>query len=120
MGRFRIPLLLEDKTWKVRYNIPKNVRYSDSTTQWTKLFLNFTVENYGIKLLYDRIDTTHVDVCFSNITIPHFGYYMDHVNCFKYSFGSIPDYRNLVLLTSLVNKEVYLLNESGLILTIYV
>ena len=26
MGRFRIQLLLEDKTWSIRYKIPKNDR----------------------------------------------------------------------------------------------
>ena len=41
MGRFRIQLLLEDNTWSTQYNIPKNDRYSYSTTQWTKLSLNF-------------------------------------------------------------------------------
>ena len=45
MGPLRSQLLLEDKTWSTRYNIPKNDRYSDSSTQWTKLSLNFTVEN---------------------------------------------------------------------------
>ena len=35
MGRFRIQLLLEDNTWSTRYNIPKNDRYSNSSTQWT-------------------------------------------------------------------------------------
>ena len=71
MGRFRIQLLLEDNTWSTRYNTPKNDRYSDSSTQWTKLSLNFTEENYGIKLIYDEIDTAHADMCFSNITITH-------------------------------------------------
>ena len=71
MGRFRIQLLLEDNTWSTRYNIPKNDRYSNSSTQWTKLSLNFTVENYGIKLIYDEIYTPHADMCFSNITITH-------------------------------------------------
>ena len=50
MVRFRIQLLLEDNTWSTRYNIYKNDRYSDSSTQWTKLSLNFTVEIYAIKL----------------------------------------------------------------------
>ena len=45
MGRFKIQLLLEDNTWSTRYNKPKNNRYSNSSTQWTKLSLNFTVEN---------------------------------------------------------------------------
>ena len=34
MGRFRIQLLLEDNTWSTRYNIPKNDRHSNSSTQW--------------------------------------------------------------------------------------
>ena len=42
MGRFRIQLLLEDNTWSTRYNIPKNDRYSDSSTAWTLVNLNFT------------------------------------------------------------------------------
>ena len=71
MGRFRIQLLLEDNTWSTRYNIPKNDRYSDTSTEWTLVNLNFTVENYGIKLIYDQIDTTHADMCFSNISITH-------------------------------------------------
>ena len=71
MGRFRIELLLEDNTWSTRYNIPKNDRYNDSTTQWTLVKLNFTIENYGIRLVYDQIDTPHADMCFSNITITH-------------------------------------------------
>ena len=71
MGRFRIQLLLEDNTWSTRYNIPKNDRYSDTSFQWTKLSLNFTEENYGIKIISDEIDTAHADMCFSNITITH-------------------------------------------------
>ena len=71
MGRFRIQLLLEDNTWSTRYNISKNDRYSDSSTQWTLVNLSFTIENYGIKLIYDQIDTSHADMCFSNITITH-------------------------------------------------
>ena len=71
MGRFRIQSLLEDNTWSTRYNIPKNDWYSDTSTEWTKLSLNFTEENSGIKLVYDQIDTAHADLCFSNITITH-------------------------------------------------
>ena len=71
MGRFRIQLLLENNTWSTRYNIPINDRYIDSSIQWTKLSLNFTQQNYGIKLICDEIDTPHADMCFSNITITH-------------------------------------------------
>ena len=72
MGRFGILQLIEDNTWSTRYNIPKNDRYSDSSTQWTKLSLSFTEENYGIKLIFDEIGTTHADMCFSIITITLF------------------------------------------------
>ena len=71
MGRFRIQLLLEDNTWSTQYSIAKNIQYSTSSTEWTLLNLDFTVENYGIKLIYDQIDTPHADMCFSNITITH-------------------------------------------------
>ena len=70
-GRFRIQLLLEDNTWSTRYNIPKHDRYSDTSTDWTLVSLNFTVENYGIRLIYDEIDTAHAGMWFSIFTITH-------------------------------------------------
>ena len=72
MGRFRIQLLLEDNTWSRRCNKPKNDRYSDSSTQWTLVNLNFTEEIYGIKLIYVQIDTPHAGMFFSNIKITQF------------------------------------------------
>ena len=71
MGRFRIQLLLDDNTWSTQYTIDKNTQYSDSESDWELLNLDFTVENYGIKLILDQIDTAHSDMCFSNITITH-------------------------------------------------
>ena len=44
MGRFRYQLLLEDNTWSTRYNIHKNDRYSDNSSDWTLVSLNFTVK----------------------------------------------------------------------------
>ena len=70
-GRFTIQLLIEDNTGSTQHTIAKNTQYSDSPTDWTLLNLSFTVENYGIKLFLDQIDTTHSDMCFSNITITH-------------------------------------------------
>ena len=69
MGRFRIQLLLEDNTWSTVYTIDKNSNYSDTSTEWRLLNSDFTIENYGKKLIYDQIDTPHADMCFSNITI---------------------------------------------------
>ena len=63
MGRFRIQLLLSDNTWLTHYTI--------TSTDWTLLNLDFTQENYGIKIIYDKIDTAHADMCFSKITITH-------------------------------------------------
>ena len=71
MGRFRIQLLLEDILWSTRYNTTRNDRYSDTSTDWTLVSLNFTVENYGNRIIYDQIDTAHADLCFSNITLTH-------------------------------------------------
>ena len=69
MGRFRIQLLLEDNTWNTQYTIPKTTQYSDNSTDWTLLNLDFSIKNYGIRLYYDQIDTAHADMCFSNITL---------------------------------------------------
>ena len=71
MGRFRIQLLLDDNVWTTQYTIGKNEGYSNNSPDWTLLNLDFTVENYGIKLIYDKIDTAHADMCFSNITLTH-------------------------------------------------
>ena len=64
MGRFGIQLILEDNTWSTRYNIPINDQYSNSSTQWTLVNTNFTVDNYGTKLNYDQIDTHDADMGF--------------------------------------------------------
>ena len=50
MGSFRIRLIIEDNTCSTRYNIAKNYRYSDTSTDWTLVNAIFAVENYGIKL----------------------------------------------------------------------
>ena len=71
MGRFRIQLLLEDNTWSTIYTIEKNTNYSDNPTDWELLNLDITQSNYGVKFIYDQIDTAHADMCFSNITITH-------------------------------------------------
>ena len=71
MPRFRIQLLLEDNTWNTQYKIAKINQYSDLPTEWELLNLDFTTENYGIKLILDQIDTAHSDMCFSNIMITH-------------------------------------------------
>ena len=71
MSRLKSQQLLEDNTWSIRYNIPKNDRYSGTSSEWTLVSLNYTEENYGTKLIYDQIDTAHANMCFSNITITH-------------------------------------------------
>ena len=49
MGRFRVQLLLKNNIWTTQYTINKNDRYSNNSTDWTLLNLNFTIENYGVK-----------------------------------------------------------------------
>ena len=48
LDRFRSQLPRRDKTCCTRYNIPKNDRYSNSSTQWTLVDLNFTLKHNGI------------------------------------------------------------------------
>ena len=71
MGRFRIQLLLENNSWSTQYTINKNTQYSDISTDWSLLNIDFTTQNYGIELVYDQIESAHADMCFSNITITH-------------------------------------------------
>ena len=71
MPRFRIQILLENGNWDNKYTIEKNSQFSNTSTEWTYLSLDFTQENYGIRLIFDRIDTAHADMCLSNISITH-------------------------------------------------
>ena len=50
MSTYKIQIFLEDNIWNTRYNIHKNDRYSDSSTDWTLVCLKFTEEIYGIGL----------------------------------------------------------------------
>ena len=70
-GRFGFQLILEDNTWSTLYNIPKKVRYSFSSTDWTLVSLNFNMETNGIKLRCDQVDTPHSQMCFSKTSITH-------------------------------------------------
>ena len=74
MGRFRFQFLLDDNTWNTQYSIAKNTQNSDISTDSTFLNLNLTIENYGIKLVFDRTETAHSEMCFSNITKTYSGY----------------------------------------------
>ena len=71
MGRFCIQILTKDNVWLTKFNIPKNDQFSDASTDWIILNLNITDENYGVKFIYDQIDSAHADMCFSNLTITH-------------------------------------------------
>ena len=70
MGRLRIQLWLSDNTWSTRYNKPKSEFYTNQS-EWNIVYLNFTEENYGIKMIYDEITSPNSDMCFSTITITH-------------------------------------------------
>ena len=71
MGRFRIQLLLEDNTWQTRYTIHKNGQFTNTSTEWKLLNLDFSEEDYVIKLILDQIDTAHSDMRFSIFTKTH-------------------------------------------------
>ena len=71
MGRFRIQLLLSDDTWSIAYTIDKNTQFIGTSTKWTLINLELSQENFGIKLIYDQIESARADMGFSNITITH-------------------------------------------------
>ena len=74
MGCFRIQILTKDNVWLTKFIIAKNTQFSDASTDWIILDLNINDENYGVKFIYDQIDSAHADMCFSNITITHSPY----------------------------------------------
>ena len=69
MGRFTKQLLLEDNTWSTQYTIAKTDQHSNSDSEWNLPNLKFTVEIYGIKLIFDQTGTPHAHVSFSDVTI---------------------------------------------------
>ena len=69
MPRFRIDILLENDTWVNKYTIEKNTQFSTESTEWTDLNLDITQQNYGLRMIFDRIDSAHADMCISNISI---------------------------------------------------
>ena len=71
MGRLSISILLDDNTWTNKYVIQENTQYSNTASEWTFLSLDITEENYGIRIIYDRIRSPHADMCFSDITITY-------------------------------------------------
>ena len=71
MGRLCIQLLLEGNLWITQYTIPKSTLYGNTSTDWTLLNLSFTIENYGIKLIHDQIDTDLAVMSISKIRITH-------------------------------------------------
>ena len=71
MGRSRNQLSLNDNAWSTKNHINKNNNSSSSSTEWSLLNLDITEQNYGVRLVYNKIDTAHADMCFSNISITH-------------------------------------------------
>ena len=57
MGRIRIQILTKDNVWLTKFNINKNEEFSTLSSDWIILNLNITDENYGVKFLYDEIDS---------------------------------------------------------------
>ena len=96
MGRFRIQILLEDITWSTIYTIEKNTNYNDTSTDWTLLNLDFTVENYGIKLVYDQIDKP---ICVSQI---YQSLFLCIKNSYKYKYNCI--YSSVIIVCMLLYK----------------
>ena len=73
-GSYRIPILLPKSRWPSNCKIAENTKYTNTSTKWTSLKIDFTQANYGIELLYDGTDLILADVSFSSIMITRFVY----------------------------------------------
>ena len=113
MGCFKIQLLLAENTWSILYDIHKNDHYSNSSTGWSLVSLNFTVESYATKIKCDQTYTALADLCCSNITITHSVYKMDNINYFKDLFESISDCKKILPLLFLIKNDNDIIQESG-------
>ena len=51
--------------------IDKHTNYSSTSTVWCLINNDFTETNYGNKMVYDQVDTTLADMCFSKIMVTH-------------------------------------------------
>ena len=71
MPRFRIQILLENGNWENKFTIEKDSHFSNLSTEWSHLSLDFTQENYGIRLIFDGISSALADMSLSIISITH-------------------------------------------------
>ena len=71
-----------------------------------------------MKLVYDPMDTTQVDMCSSNIPKTVFTNWMGHAKYFDDMFESFPDWRNVVSLMFLNKDDVDILHTGGFSKTI--
>ena len=82
MGRFRIQLLI-NITWETNYRVERNTNYSSFSTGSSLLNFDFTENNYGNKVIYDRKNSAHADMCFSNLSITRSVLYGCETNIFQ-------------------------------------
>ena len=78
MGLFANQLLLSHNVRSTRCKTSKNDHYSTSSTDWSLVSSDHTVETFCINLSYDQRETTHADMCFSKISF-HSVYYFLHI-----------------------------------------
>ena len=64
LGRFQIQIKFNGQR-DTKCTIDKNTNYTTNSTDRTPLKIDFTEPNYVVKLVYDQIDTTLADMCFS-------------------------------------------------------
>ena len=45
MGRFGIKISLEESIWSTKNTVPKIEQYTNTSTDWTLFYLDFTLES---------------------------------------------------------------------------
>ena len=69
--RFRIHILLLNGQSFSKFTVTEKTNYSDNSIDWSFINIDFTESTYGIRLVYDQIDTSSADIRFSNFTLAH-------------------------------------------------
>ena len=67
MGRFRVLLYLPNGQRHPKIIIAEKTKYSTTSKERMLIKLDFTEANFGIKLIYDEIDTGLADMYFSKV-----------------------------------------------------
>ena len=66
MAGLRTQFIIPIGHWYSKFIVAKTTNYSTISTDWNLVNIDFTEKKYGVKILYDELDSALADMCFSN------------------------------------------------------